>query len=505
MGDKKHIDRLFQEKLKDFEVTPNDAIWKSIENELHEKKRKRRVIPLWWQIGGVAAVLTLLFTVGSLVFNDSVESNSTQPVVNANEKDSSSEVTSTNHPISNTDLDQTVVSNSGNEEEPDSNSTVKGLVNESQTKDTSLTNQETRSEGNGNHKKENTLVNQLPNNSENVVVSNSSLKKEDEGKTSPNLPELDQTIIDDGKNLAKTNALVNPIDANESNVNTSMANVQPEEDISKLNEIIPEKESQSIEDAIAEVNNTDEREKGEKLNRWNVSTTVAPVYFNSLGNGSSLDEQLVGNSKSGEINLSYGINGTYAVNEKLKVRAGINKVDLGYSTNDVIVYKSTGISRLSALSTDHSHIQFKDNTESTSIMSTQNLSFASVPEILATNVSSTLNQKFGFIEVPVEIEYALLSKKLGVNVIGGFSTFFLDKNKVYSTLNGEKSLLGEANNINSTSYSANFGFGLNYSVSDKVKFIFEPTFKYQIRTFRDTSGNFQPYFIGIYTGLNYKF
>jgi hypothetical protein len=59
MSDKKHIDRLFQEKLKNFEATPNDAVWDSIENTLHQKKRKRRVIPLWWQIAGVAAILTL--------------------------------------------------------------------------------------------------------------------------------------------------------------------------------------------------------------------------------------------------------------------------------------------------------------------------------------------------------------------------------------------------------------------------------------------------------------
>ena len=98
-----------------------------------------------------------------------------------------------------------------------------------------------------------------------------------------------------------------------------------------------------------------------------------------------------------------------------------------------------------------------------------------------------------------------MSKKLGINVIGGFSTLFLNSNKIYSTLNGEKSLLGEAKNINDTGYSANFGLGLNYNVSDKIKFNLEPTFKYQINTFRDTSGDFKPFFIGFYTGFSYKF
>ena len=504
MSDKKHIDRLFQEKLKDFEATPNDAIWESIEQELHEKKRKRRVIPLWWQIGGVAAVLALLFTVGSLVFNDIPQTNTTNPIVNADDTDTPSNSHSTDSSDLNNNGAETDVADGNNKDESISNSTKNELVNETQNNATAATNSKTNPDEFAKDKKSIAIIEEAINTSENAITSTSNPKM-DEVITSPNLPELDQNYIDDGENLTKANALVNPSNRNENNVNTSVANVETNEDISNLNGDNPEQEPQSIEEAIAEADNIDEEEKGEKLNRWNVSTTVAPVYFNSLGSGSSLDEQLVGNTKNGEINLSYGINGTYAINEKMKIRAGIHKVDLGYRTNDVIVYKSEGISRLSALSRDSGHIKFEDQSENNSLLSTQNLNSATVPEFLAVNSSSSLNQEFGFIEVPVEIEYTLLSKKLGFNVIGGFSTFFLDKNKVFSTLNGEKALLGEANNINNTSYSANFGFGLNYSVSDKLKFILEPTFKYQIRTFRDTSGDFQPYFIGIYTGLNYKF
>ena len=40
MSDKKHIDRLFQEKFKDFDVTPNDKVWEGIEARLDKKKKK---------------------------------------------------------------------------------------------------------------------------------------------------------------------------------------------------------------------------------------------------------------------------------------------------------------------------------------------------------------------------------------------------------------------------------------------------------------------------------
>ena len=85
MSDKKNIDRLFQEKFKDFEVAPNDAVWDRINESLPKKKKKRRVIALWWQVGGVAAMLALMLTVGVSVFNNG--SNEDVPIVNTKDTD----------------------------------------------------------------------------------------------------------------------------------------------------------------------------------------------------------------------------------------------------------------------------------------------------------------------------------------------------------------------------------------------------------------------------------
>jgi len=76
MKEKKHIDRLFQEGLKNFEVTPSDAVWKNIEAKL-QKKKKTRIIPIWWRYAGVAALLLLLLTIGGTYFmsTDKLETN----------------------------------------------------------------------------------------------------------------------------------------------------------------------------------------------------------------------------------------------------------------------------------------------------------------------------------------------------------------------------------------------------------------------------------------------
>ena len=138
-------------------------------------------------------------------------------------------------------------------------------------------------------------------------------------------------------------------------------------------------------------------------------------------------------------------------------------------------------------------------------MSTDMFDRNTIPEIFNSRSSGNIDQRFGFIEVPLELEYRLLDKKFGLNVIGGFSTFFLNQNEIYADVDGSSTLIGEANNMNSTSFSANFGLGLDYSLSKQWNFSLEPQFKYQINTFNNTSGNYRPFFIGLYTGLSYKF
>jgi hypothetical protein len=263
------------------------------------------------------------------------------------------------------------------------------------------------------------------------------------------------------------------------------------------------KKVKSIEDAIAEANTDDEKEEEKKLNKWNISPNVSPIYFNSLGKGSSLDEQFVDNTKNGEVTMSYGLGGSYAINDRLKVRAGINKVNMGYNTNNVIAFRS--IDSDNGARSRMVNVSTNDNSENMTYLSTESLNSTITPEIINSKSKGSLNQRFGFIEVPMELEYALINNKLGVNVIGGFSTLIVDENKIYSVVDGTETRIGEANNINNMSYSANIGLGINYNISQKIKVNVEPTFKYQINTFNNSSGEFQPYFIGVYTGLSYKF
>ncbi len=105
----------------------------------------------------------------------------------------------------------------------------------------------------------------------------------------------------------------------------------------------------------------------------------------------------------------------------------------------------------------------------------------------------------------MELKYALINNRFGVNVIGGLSTLFLDDNEV-SVRDGEfREVLGAANNLNSVSFSTNVGVGFDYKISKSIKFSVEPMFKYQLNPYTDSSVDFNPYFIGIYGGLSFRF
>ena len=78
MSDNKHIDRIFQENFKDFEATPGDAVWNNIEAKL--KKKKRRIMPIWWRYAGIAALLLLFLSVGGVYWSNSGSNSNLQIV-----------------------------------------------------------------------------------------------------------------------------------------------------------------------------------------------------------------------------------------------------------------------------------------------------------------------------------------------------------------------------------------------------------------------------------------
>jgi hypothetical protein len=64
MKESKDIDRLFQEKFRDFEVNPPEKVWKSIDQKINPTSFKSQR-PYWKWLSGIAVGLLLLFTLNN--------------------------------------------------------------------------------------------------------------------------------------------------------------------------------------------------------------------------------------------------------------------------------------------------------------------------------------------------------------------------------------------------------------------------------------------------------
>ena len=593
MSDKKHIDRLFQEKFKDFNQAPNPEVWANIEKQLASNKATSSTMPLWLKLSSVAAVLLVFSTLSYFYINNTNTSNTTVVVQNNGSKDELNANKSTKNETtnsSNKNEDYLTDSNSENSLNTERNSTLNKSKNKTLNKVNSTTS--TSNDAIANNRKQNskrnliettkaknltsnykpnksglsnTLINSTnlvsnsvqkneanhtESNSNNTLVNsnNSSNKitsssKENTTKTSINNNNTNPLInsksntplVSSSKN--KANNLSNNASINNSVNNNSLAGANSTKNIGinskkeSLNDferngikslplltetqpllklktdalqatLLNLKDTNSIEAAIAENQLLLEKEAIGK--RWAISPNIAPVYYNSFGTGSQFHSQFINNKKSGETNTSYGITVGYALDKDFRIRTGIHQVNLSYDTDNVIVFES--------VSTTPNENPLKNITFSNQI-SSQGISVISNTNFAAQQISSTLNDNFNaalsqriqYIEVPVELEYRLSKEKFGVTIIGGFSSFILSDNQVVSEFDGYNTELGKANNINNLSFSTNLGIGLNYSFSKSFVYNFEPTFKYQINGFSNTSGNFNPYIIGVYTGFSYKF
>ncbi len=487
--EEKDLEQLFREKFKDFYETPDERVWKSIESSL-DKKKKKRVVPIWWQLGGVAALFTILLYVINPFSNSSIDNNTV------------------------TDTEQHDAAVEKNNEEID----FQESVDSSNSFPDAIELTESEAEEKIHNDKGNTrpgLTNNLVNSQESAI--NSKRPKNEQLASNENSEALDNSERKDisGKDAIQDNkeAVAEVSEHNKKDLyNKNLDNLNSKNSVDEkvTEEVVAENvekvEGKSIFDAIEE--QEEQKAVAKTVNsKWSVGPSVAPVYFNGIGEGSPVHSNFSANSKSGNVNLSYGLNVAYELNKRLSVRTGIHKVNYGYDTNEIVFSSSPNASTNQNID----NIDYNQTSRGLVVQSKASPSasedFASNADVIALTpeLEGRMVQQLGYMEVPLELNYALVDKKFGVNLIGGVSSLFLVDNAVSLESDGLVTEMGEANNVNDVNFSTNVGIGLNYKFSQKIQANLEPVFKYQLNTFSDTAGDFRPFSVGVYSGLSFKF
>jgi hypothetical protein len=511
MRERKNIDRLFQEKFKDFEVNPPEVVWDAIETHL-DKNKTRKIIPLWWKLGGIAAV----FLIGFLILQNGSNPNqilSNQVTVEENNTNKNEATKSdTNIPNPNTvtakDKNQQPVVVNNNAPKNSSTATAKeaAFVNNNRPQNatkkspvqhsfanktiaernaTKANKHKTDAANNAGHQND---INGLTENNKTAITAN-----EDESVNSKEHTAIDrskeislESLKGSPKAIAETEAKNNPKDSTK----TSETPKNP------LDELLAAKE--------------ENKKKPEgKTSKWQIISNVSPVFMGALANGSAIDSTLAGNSKSFNTNIGFGLGVSYAVSPKFTIRTGLNKVNMNYNTNDVFYYASMetrGLSGLSPSGPGYSiQVENANGPSPSAVAGPSETDLLNFEQNIVHKNRGYINQEIGYLEMPVEMTYALVAKKFGLKIIGGFSTLFLQDNSIAVVSGNRTTVLGEANNLNNIHFSTNIGLGVKYDLLKSFEFHIEPTFKYQINTFNNNAGNFRPYLFGVYSGFSYKF
>jgi len=419
MLERKNIDRVFQENLKDLEIYPNKVVWNNIEKSLHETNYKK-TITLWQRLSGVAMVL-ILFLSGGIWYNNSKIVRTSINNVSASKVD---------------------------------NVTVENQV----------------------------PIIQIPKNKQDNLVQGQNTKSKNLIKTQPIF------VKNPNSNVIVTS----------SDISTVYQTVDNKYIVNKKDFIDEIKNKNVLVDADIENRIKEDNVKIVENKKWSVGPTVAPVYYNTLQSGSPISDNLSNSSKSTDDALSVGVKVNYQLTKKIQIQSGLNKVELAYNTKDVSAYIS------SVKNADNNINTNKPGVIVTPISNLQS-DLPSLNDIHKSSVSGTLNQSIEYFELPIEMKYNLYDKKVGLNLVGGFSTFILTKNSVTIVSQDNITNLGEANNLNSFNFSGNLGVDLDYKINKSWYLNVAPMFKYQFNTYSNNSGNFRPYYFGVYSGLNYKF
>lgn len=478
MKEKKNIDRLYQEKFKDFEATPSPGVWKNIADRLEEDKRKKPLIlPIWFKIAGAAAVLAILLSGGYFMYQNNFFGTTPGLVFEFQEIE---------RPHIQTSFENKTLTETGNLLQK-----ITSDKQENKTSNNALTSGNNGLASSGietkNEKASENSSSEIGENNEKLINQNTDI-----AETEDFSEERIKQNIEASKNPS----------SNKKSDATSLIAGNTATEIQKENDSLAENAIASLEDE----SNKDAKEKEEAESgkgRLSLSTFAAPVVYDNFGNGNPIDPQFAGNPSSPNLTMAYGVNVSYQLSDKFQIRSGIGKVVMSYDIQDVLFSAAIIPNAIASIdySSEGSNFQIQGKSGRNSYSSAQT-SFA--PESASMAMLGEINQQFGYIEIPLELEYKLINKKIGLNIIGGGSSLILDENTLLLNSNNQSAHLGKANNINDLSFSTNIGLGVDYKLTERFKINLEPIFKYQINTFNNTQ-NLQPYYFGVYSGLSYKF
>lgn len=519
--------------LENFSSTPPPELWDKIEAQLDKPKKKKRPVIWWWAAACLVAGLSLptIWYVNSNQgnklklnidnnANEVVLQNDSKEVVNAHKNGDENENT----------IGKASFNEKGNSVNETKNKVLKTKGNNiSVTNDNLATAQKTSpissksvSKGfNSNREKSNQFVAENDAKSQSdVIVANKNAATN--SYKSASIIGMNNFYQNSSNGNAKTgsgseNTFVSAPKQNKESVKSTDSKLTPTSQNAELsgltaNKAIAEnttakdslgkikKEVAQLENALAELDKdkTKKKTSPEVIDKWSLQ-----VFAGVMGSENFNNEKALGNTVASKQSSGYGVKTNYKLNKKWAVSSGFKINELGQKIDGVAYYERSSMPSFSSglLPTDAlQNINPSKNNNIVFVSDNQNYLFASNSKASTGFETGNITQNLKYFEMPLEISYALLSKKktyIGMNT-GGFVGKLISNDVI---LNG--SSIGENKNVNEFVYGTLLSSTLQYEFYKKTKFFIEPGMNYYINPLENQSFNQFQWMFNV--GLNVSF
>ncbi len=466
--DKRNIDLLFEEKLKQFKESPPAHTWDRLEKDLNREKS----VKLLFYLRLAAASLLILLAFGAGYFYATYQSKPSQKI--------SQELP----------LPQIESDNKHSEKSIDFN-------NESVKKE------ETQST---HQNPEPTLISKLPSKKQDKIDQPVATENEtydilitenevQDVKTPEDRKEKTETIVEEN------------IDTQNGSTEETIALKQDEP---SKNDVMPEFKPLVL-DPNAKVYGLETAQ--DKEMKWSVGAQVAPVwsyrdisinYQNQSGSNAKEAESQLNDTEDALLSYAGGVDVNYNLSNRWIIQSGMYYSKIGQVNNNALDFRQD----------NDQYLLFAIRTSTGSI----DVAFERVPADIRkinppkdTLEAIDLNnvkiiQNFDLFEIPFMVKYKILDKKLGINISGGLSPAYLINNNTILQVDDDKYDIGNSSNLNTMIFNTSISLGLNYALSKKLALKMEPNFKYSLSPINKNSQfDYHPYYFSWFTGLSYKF
>ncbi len=257
-----------------------------------------------------------------------------------------------------------------------------------------------------------------------------------------------------------------------------------------------------------------------------LTAQVSPTYsYRDIGTLGTGDPSQFNEFESGRISYSGGLQFGFKTSDRLSIHTGIMYSKMGYNINQVGSYnisKASNSDEILSGPVKQSTVYEVRNSIGTITQASASGDFIGSNEArtedyamyadaaigaspnMQTQVVGKIEQFFQYLEIPFLLRYKVYDHKLGINLLGGVSTNILVGNKATFITEDRGSTSGSSENVRSFNYMGNMGLGFDYKLNKNLVFTMEPQFKYFLNSINQSSliSN-HPYMFGMFTGVRF--